>query len=269
MFKRIRIAILLYIIAFTALGNFLAAARSTDWDETLWVDVYPINADGSPHTQAYIENLGTTDFERIEKYFSTEARRYGVSIEQPFRVELGPQLERDIPELASTPSILNTLIWSLRMCWFAARVDPGSSRPSPDIKLFALYYEKSEALVLDRSATLKRSLIAAAKLFAGNSSQDANQIVMVHELLHTLGATDKYDLGSNLPIYPEGYAIPELNPRHRQQVAELMAGRTPLDERRIEMPNGLQRTLVGPVTAAKIGWLATPVTAHLGQHLYD
>ncbi len=269
MFKRIRIAILLYILAFTALGNFLAAARSTDWDETLWVDVYPINADGSPHTQAYIENLGTTDFERIEKYFSTEARRYGVSIEQPFRVELGPQLERDIPELASTPSILNTLIWSLRMCWFAARVDPGSSRPSPDIKLFALYYEKSEALVLDRSATLKRSLIAAAKLFAGNSSQDANQIVMVHELLHTLGATDKYDLGSNLPIYPEGYAIPELNPRHRQQVAELMAGRIPLDERRIEMPNGLQRTLVGPVTAAKIGWLATPVTAHLGQHLYD
>ena len=254
MFKRLRVAILLYILAFTALGNFLAAARSTDWDETLWVDIYPINADGSARTQAYVDGLNTADFEQIEEYFARQAERYGVTLEQPFRLELGPQVDNDMPQLAPTPSILDTLIWSLKMRWFAARIDSGSGRPSPDIKLFALYYEQSEEAVLDRSTALERGLIAVAKLFAGRSSQGANQIVMAHELLHTLGATDKYDLGTNLPIFPHGYASPTLQPLYPQRSAELMGGRIPLDERTAEMPSGINRTLVGPTTAAEIGW---------------
>ncbi len=254
MFKRLRVAILLYILAFTALGNFLAAARSTDWDETLWVDVYPINADGSARTQAYVDGLSTADFGRIEAYFSRQALRYGVTLEQPFRLELGPQVDNDIPELAPTPSMLDTLIWSLKMRWFAARIDSGSGRPSPDIKLFALYYEQSEEAVLDRSTALERGLIAVAKLFAGRSSQGSNQIVMAHELLHTLGATDKYDLDTNLPIYPHGYANPTLQPLHPQRSAELMAGRIPFDERTAHMPSGISRTLIGPLTAEEIGW---------------
>ena len=253
MFKRIRVAILLYILAFIALGNFLAAARSTDWDETLWVDVYPINADGSARTQAYVDGLATADFEKIEACFSTEARRYGVRLDQPFRLELG-----DIPQLASTPSMLDTLLWSLKMRWSASHIDSGSDRPDPDIKLFALYHEESAGAVLDRSTALERGLIAVAELFAGHSSTGANQIVMAHELLHTLGATDKYDLGTNLPIYPYGYANPEAHPLYPQRSAELMAGRVPLDERTAEIPSGLQLTVVGPETAAEIGWPTSP-----------
>jgi len=238
MFKRIRVAILLYILAFIALGNFLAAARSTDWDETL---------------QAYVDGLTTADFEKIEAYFSTEARRYGVRLDQPFRLELG-----DIPQLASTPSMLDTLLWSLKMRWSASHIDSGSDRPDPDIKLFALYHEESAGAVLDRSTALERGLIAVAELFAGHSSTGANQIVMAHELLHTLGATDKYDLGTNLPIYPHGYANPEAHPLYPQRSAELMAGRVPLDERTAEIPSGLQLTVVGPETAAEIGWPTSP-----------
>jgi hypothetical protein len=258
MFKRIRVAILLYILAFIALGNFLAGARSTDWDETLWVDVYPINADGSARTQAYVDGLTTADFEQIETYFSAQGTRYGVRLDQPFRLELGPQIDNDIPQLASTPSVLNTLLWSLKMRWFAIRTDSGSDRPDPDIKLFALYHEESAGAVLDRSTALERGLIAVAELFAGHSSTGANQIVMAHELLHTLGATDKYDLGTNLPIYPHGYANPEARPLYPQRSAELMAGRVPLDERTAEIPTGLQLTVVGPETAAEIGWSVSP-----------
>ena len=239
MFKRIRVAILLYIMAFIALVNFLAAARSTDWDETL---------------QAYVDGLATADFEKIEACFSTEARRYGVRLDQPFRLELGPQVDNDIPQLASTPSMLDTLLWSLKMRWSASHIDSGSDRPDPDIKLFALYHEESAGAVLDRSTALERGLIAVTELFAGHSSTGANQIVMAHELLHTLGATDKYDLGTNLPIYPHGYANPEAHPLYPQRSAELMAGRVPLDERTAEIPSGLQLTVVGPETAAEIGW---------------
>lgn len=257
MFKRIRVAILLYILAFVAVGNFLASARSTDWDETLWVDVYPINADGSERTQTYIDSLTSSDFDEIETFFSKEAAGFGIALDQPFRVELGPQADPGIPQLSSTPSILNTLLWSLKMRWFAARTDTGDGRPAPDIKLFALYYEEKDSAVLDRSTALERGLIAVAKLFAGTSSNRTNQIVMAHELLHTLGATDKYDLGTTLPLFPEGYANPTLQPRYPQRAAELMAGRIPVDMKTAEIPPGLHRTLVGPMTAAEIGWSPT------------
>ena len=42
-FRRFRIAILLYILVFVALGEFLAEHRATDWNNTLWVDVYLVN----------------------------------------------------------------------------------------------------------------------------------------------------------------------------------------------------------------------------------
>ena len=247
--------VLLYVLAFAAVGNWLASVRTTDWDEPLWVDVYPVNADGSARTQAYIDGLSSRDFDQIEIFFAREAARYGIAIDMPFRVELGPQLPNDIPALPETPSILGTAIWSLRMRWFALGVDPGEGRASPDIKLFALYHDESDAAALDRSTALERGLIAIARLFAGRASNGPNQLVMAHELLHTLGASDKYDLATNLPLYPVGFAQPDRHPRYPQPVAELMAGRIPLDPQRAEIPSGLRHAVVGAATALEIGWI--------------
>ena len=47
MFKVIRISILLVILIVVSLSTWLTQARSTDWNNSLWVKVYPINADGS------------------------------------------------------------------------------------------------------------------------------------------------------------------------------------------------------------------------------
>ena len=105
--------------------------------------------------------------------------------------------------------------------------------------------------IIRTATTVQRTLMTNGY---GAIADSANQIVMAHELLHTLGATDKYDLGTNLPIFPHGYASPTLQPLYPQRSAELMGGRIPLDERTAEMPSGINRTLVGPTTAAEIGW---------------
>jgi len=47
MFKAIRIAVLLFILFFVAVSAWLTQSRSTDWNNSLWLKVYPINADGS------------------------------------------------------------------------------------------------------------------------------------------------------------------------------------------------------------------------------
>ena len=255
MFKQLRIAILLYILAFAAIGNYLAAARSTDWNDTLWVDVYPINADGSAQTQAYIDGLGDEDFTAIERYFAREARRYGVALETPFRIELAEQVTDPVPELPADANMLDAILWSLKMRWYGIKIRHASDRPSPDIQLFALYHDATSTQALDRSTALRRGLIAVAKLFASRPDTGSNQVVMAHELLHTLGSADKYVLGTNQPIFPQGYADPGAEPLLPQKKAELMAGRIPVTEGAAEIPLDLDQTVIGPVTAMEIRWL--------------
>jgi hypothetical protein len=81
-----------------------------------------------------------------------------------------------------------------------------------------------------------------------------NNIVITHEFLHTLGASDKYDFANNQPVYPEGYAIPEQLPLFPQHFAEIMAGRIPVSQRAAEMPNGLNEMLIGNKTAQEINF---------------
>ena len=80
-------------------------------------------------------------------------------------------------------------------------------------------------------------------------------MVLAHELLHTVGATDKYDFSTGLPLYPIGYADPVQQPRYPQQRAELMGGRVPLSADKADIPRNLNQTTVSALTAREIGWL--------------
>jgi hypothetical protein len=82
----------------------------------------------------------------------------------------------------------------------------------------------------------------------------SNAVIIAHELLHTVGATDKYDFATNLPRFPDGYAEPERTPRYPQAFAEIMGGRIPVSEIRADIPVTLDQTLIGAATAAEIGW---------------
>jgi len=83
----------------------------------------------------------------------------------------------------------------------------------------------------------------------------SNSVVMAHELLHTLGATDKYSATErNQPRYPDGFAEPHLEPLYPQHSAELMAGRIPITPHEARTPEFLDEVIVGPRTAMEIGW---------------
>jgi len=92
-------------------------------------------------------------------------------------------------------------------------------------------------------------------LFGDRSYAKQNLVILAHELLHTLNATDKYDLSTTLPVYPEGFAEPDKTPLYPQSFAELMGGRVPMSEVRADIPKSLKQTVVGEKTAQEIGWL--------------
>jgi hypothetical protein len=253
MFKKIRVAILLSILLFVALGEYLAEHRSTDWDDTLWVDVYLVNGDQLDSTQRYIDSIDAKEFDGVEEFFAAEAKRYGVAIDQPFRVNVVGQYRRTLPAPHARPSLLGTIWWSLEMRWLAFKLDWQSSGPKPDIVAFAIYHDSAASAALDSTA-LRKGLIAVTNLFAARDARGSNQVVLAHELLHTLGATDKYSLASNLPQFPDGFADPTMKPRLPQKKAELMAGRIPLDEQHAVMPASLRSVVIGQLTAEEIGW---------------
>lgn len=257
MFKRLRIAILLYVLLFVAGAQFITSRVATDWDTPLWVEVHPINGDGSIVTQTYVDALRESDFEAVEQFFRREAGRFGISLERPVRIVLGPQFHGLLPELKPDVSVLGTLAWSLQMRWAAVRVGWQSDGPSPDVLLFAVYHDGERVAMLERSGALRKGLIAVANVFADRASQGSNQVVFAHELLHTLGATDKYNPANNLPLHPHGFGEPGREPLYPQRRAEIMAGRIAIGPEQAQIPTSLQQVVVGPATAAEIRWQNT------------
>lgn len=257
--KRIRIAILLLILVFVA-GNELATKRyAKAWDRTLTVHVYPIAA--SSAAAAYVERLEADEFRALEEFAAAEARRYGVALERPLRVELAPRLDDPPPALSRDASLLGIAWWSLRMRWHASVVEWRNGAPPADIVVFAQYHDGDDDPVLDRSLALEKGLVAVANLFADAGARGPNQVVLAHEILHTLGATDKYDPATNLPRYPDGYAAPHAEPLYPQRRAELMAGRVAVGRHEAAIPRGLRETVIGPATALEIGWTRAGASA--------
>ena len=92
MFRRFRIAILLYILILVGGGAWLTRTDSTDWEEPLWVLVYPINADHSSVSATYIENLNREHFTTIDKFFSRQGQIYDIELDRPVIVRMATPL---------------------------------------------------------------------------------------------------------------------------------------------------------------------------------
>ena len=250
MWKRLRIAILLLILASVALDAARAHRHATDWTDTLHVALYPINADGSAEAARAIAALDSESFAGIDAFYATEAQRYGRSTLRPVHVTLQPPLMTQPPPAPVAANALEAMLWSLRLRFWAWRQP--AAVPRADVRLYALYWGAGKVQV-PASHGLRQGQIGVIHLFAQADMARGNSVVLAHELAHTLGATDKYDLATLQPIFPAGYAEPEKG--LPQSLCELMAGRTPVGADRAEQPDSLARCRLGPQSAREIGLL--------------
>lgn len=255
MFRKLRIVILLLILLFVALNTYLDRVYSTDWDIPLRVMVFPINGDGSDVAERYIAGIPQGQFTDIESFFTNQAQHYGVKLDRPFRFTLARPIHELPPALAPGTSTFGAIVWSLRTRYWAWRIPEYPPGPQPDIRLFVLYYNSATSPSLPHSVGLQKGLFAIVNAFADRRMEGSNDTVISHELLHTLGATDKYNLATNQPLHPQGFAEPTRKPLFPQTAAELMGGRIPVTADESRIPASLRQVVVGPVTAAEIGWV--------------
>lgn len=255
MFKAIRITILLLLLLFVALGSWLTQARSTDWNNSLWVKVYPINADGSAASAEYIASLEVGEFAAIETFVAEQAAKYGREIRRPVRMELGQPVTGQPPELGSPAGVPGIMLWSLKLRWWASRVAGEQDEVAPDVRIFVRYHDSGapgDERRLENSVGMQKGMVGVVNAFAGRRHAAINNVIIAHEFLHTLGATDKYEAASGLPSFPAGYAEPAREPRLPQRYAEIMGGRIPISDADAMIPKSLRYVVIGPDTAREI-----------------
>ena len=252
MFKAIRITVLLLILFFVVVSTWLTQARSTDWNNSLWVKIYPINGDGSEVSGHYIDSLTTENFEAVEEFIARETGRFGHTIRRPVRMELGEEIREQPPTFGEAPNVLDIMMWSLKMRWWAGSVAGPQDNPDPDVRIFVRYHAPADHFVLENSVGMQKGMVGIVNAYAGRRQAGTNNVIIAHEFLHTLGATDKYDLAYGLPLYPDGYAEPEKEPRHPQRLAEIMGGRIPETDFDAMVPKNLKFVTIGALTAEEI-----------------
>lgn len=246
----LRVLILLFVLLLVLTLTIGERLWVRGWSRPLEVAVYPVAVDeAGAH---YLDDLTEADFRDIGSWLVDQAARdWRRTIPAP-RLQLQPPIHA-LPPAPRAGGRLAAIQFSLRIRGYAFRHTP-FWRSLGRVRLFVLYHAPRDGEPLPHSLGLQKGLIGVVHVFASDEQRAQNQVVIAHELLHTLGATDKYDRATGQPLFPLGYADPYAQPPLPQERAEIMAGRIPIATGRSVIPEDLAATVIGYATAAEIGW---------------
>ncbi len=251
-FATIRISLLLGVLLVVGFTSTHQRVYSRNWNQTLQAVIYPINGDGHLETDRYIRSLQDANFSRINRWGEREAKRHNLDLSVPLNVTLGEQIPTQPPSFPDNANAVDVLVWGLRFRYWAWRNTPDDGSLTR-VRLFVVYQTGEENRPLRHSLGMQKGLMGLVYAYSLEEQNDQNNIVIAHELLHTVGAIDKYD-ESGRPLMPVGLANPSRNPLFPQRSAEIMAGRIPTSAHSSYMAESLRSVIVNATTAAEINW---------------
>jgi hypothetical protein len=253
LFRYLRIAVLLAILVTVAGQQWLTGNRLSSWEKPLWVTIYPVLIDSDDDIRGYVDSLRTNSFEDINLFLKKQAARYGRQLENTVVFQLAHPLTVLPPALPEENSGVNVALWSLKMRWWVWRNGSQDHLIGDDIRMFVIYQKDNPNGPLERSVGIKNGGYGVVNAVASRREAAHNLIVITHEILHILGAGDKYELSTGQPIAPDGLANPEKSPLYPQDRAEIMGGRIAISGSRWLYPDSLGFCVIGSKTATEIG----------------
>ena len=253
-FRNARIAILFSILVVVAFVTWNDNRRVTSWKQPLTVTVIPVDASGDANVALWIATLDAKRFQPVAEFLAAEAAKHGLALGPPVaEIRFAkPILELPPAEPEDPGNRLKIAAWSLNLRWWSWRASRRHAFPSSTVKMYVLY-EKDRGQIPEESLGIKQGRIGIVRTIAGEHEASWTNVLVTHELLHTLGATDKY-LPGGQPMFPDGYAESKLLPIVPQVFAEIMAGQIPLEEEDFVQARSLSKCIVGKKTAVEIGW---------------
>ena len=254
MFKKIRIYILLLVLFFIGANAWLTSIRSTDWNAPLSVSVHPVSDGSNNKVDQYINNISVDDFKEIEVFMTEQASKFGITLNPAIYFSLDSTVNEIPPALPDNIGTLGAIVWSLKFRYWAWKMKRKNKEVGSDIHLFLVYRDPNSVSHLPHSVGLRKGMIGIVHAYADRRYNSNNRVVILHELLHTLGASDKYNLSTGYPIYPQGFAEPDKTPLYPQKYAEIMASHIPISKSESKMPNNINLVKINLDTASEIGW---------------
>ncbi len=238
-----------------AVNNLYVHLNVVSWENKLLIKLFPINGDGSKVTEEYIESLTLDDIKDISLFLNAEANKYHVANARITSIELGDEMVSSPPLLPKEMNVFTSMYWSLYFRIWANWQLFINDDYNVDVAVFVLYFDPSKYSSVAHSVGLQKGMLVLVNAYSDRSHNGSNNVIIAHEILHTFGATDKYDAATNFPIYPVGYAEPGRLPLYPQQKAEIMGGRRPVSSAKAITPSDLNDVVVGEATAYEISWL--------------
>ena len=253
-FKRVRIFILLVLLVTVAGGTYIQRNLTANWLRPLVVTIHPVNGDGKAETRAFITSLGVNEYASISQFFREEAEAFNLLYAPTINLNIGPEISTQPPMPPHySEGRFAIARWSLGLRKWVYDNTDSFGLDARHVRIFVIYHQAQKNQALAHSFGLQKGLIGVVHAFANEHQKDQNKVIIAHELLHTLGATDKYE-ANGMPRFPDGFAEPEKQPLYPQEFAEIMAGRYAVSEEEAQIPASLDQSVIGPTTAKEINW---------------
>jgi hypothetical protein len=251
-------ALLLGVLTYAWLDYQRRHAR-TLWEHPLTVGVVVLDfGQGGGGVDDRALSLLATRASDLGRRLSDEFTRYRDADREMVRVlPFGPVYVKRRPPQPKGEGVLAALRHSYELWRYTSQVDEAAAVPSRglDSRIYVVAEPVSDE---DRKQvegfSQQGGRIGIARVQLDESTIDLGLFVVAHELMHTLGATDRYDARGQTQI-PDGLGNPAQHPLYPQATAEVMARNRVLEPGTEVPPETLDELSVGPLTAAEIGWI--------------
>ena len=179
----------------------------------------------------------------------------------PWPVRVSP------PELAGPDDSPFRVAWqSLKYAWYYEDLAEQHGVDADEYgAVIITVYQSSDGDLAAHSRGSERRRLAIAHIDVEDPNPAYAVLTVAHELAHTLGAVDNYDLHSQRSVYPEGFVQPFAEPLYPQRYAELMAVDKPLGPHHDVEIRSMDEVRIGHYTAAQLGW----IEAHRARYFYE
>lgn len=255
-FYRARVSLLLAALGFVLLwaGTDCYQRRArTAWRRPL--NVALVLVEREPVAASTIGLFGSRT-QALERRFASEYARHTGRDFSPVSIVVKGPLLAERPPPSPEPGPLGLLRYSYALWRWTRELDAraGVDHGAYDARIYLVMKPPSPGgLAFVEGAGEDGGRIGVAQADIDPDMIDFSLFVAAHELLHTLGASDKYDSAGNA-VYPDGFAEPDQAPLYPQPGAEIMARDLPLTPTSARPPNTLDELFVGHATASEIGW---------------
>jgi hypothetical protein len=259
-FFRVRVGILLAILVGVLLWawhDVHSRRARTDWNHTVEVAIVVVR------TSALDEGAIALFRKRasaLEDRLADEMHRHRPGAPRPFALTvLGPVDGVDPPAIDGE-GVVSAARHGMDLWKYTSDIDTrvGRSGSAFDSRIYvAVRAPASEARQMVEGDSEDGGRVGTVRVELDPSMVDFAWFVVAHELLHTIGATDKYDAAGRI-VAPDGLPEPDVVPRYPQRFADVMTRGRAVSASEESVPASLDELAIGPATAREIGWLVAP-----------